>query len=296
MILKKFNDDFDAEFVHLMLEIQNLIINFCKSDKLKINSWAKILCAPTVNIEFKKNRNLYAIQLLDNVLNGKLEEPFNKFAKDKELKKLDPILVKSQLTTKFVNEIKKFESDDNFLNYESPELNQYTPYKNENQKLNSNMRIKQNTQNNFYKNNLKRKNNNNKVLYADYDNQFLLVPPNHKRSKSSYKISKNNGNNNILYNNYYYNNEKDLTPSDILLIKNFGNLPYHNKANLMNLTNNYRYNRFEKYKLRNIIDRLNDQRLENNEIIMNQKNEIDKLKKKISQMQLKIKNIYDSQK
>ena len=50
MILKKFKDNYDAEFVNLMLEIQNLIENFSKSDKLKINSWAKILCVPTKNI------------------------------------------------------------------------------------------------------------------------------------------------------------------------------------------------------------------------------------------------------
>ena len=292
MILKKFNDNYDAEFVNLMLEIQNLIINFCKSDKLKINSWAKILCVPTVNIEFKKNRNLYAIKLLDNVLNGKLEEPFNKFAKDKEIPKLNPILVKTQLTTKFLNEIKKFENNDDYLNYENPEYNYYTP-NNEKRKVNI---TKRNTQNNFYKSNIKRKNTNNQKLYVDYDNQFLLIPPNHRRSKSSYKISKNKEYNNILFNNNYYNNENELTPSDILLIKNFGNLPYQKKANLINLTNNYKYNRYEKHKLKNIIDRLNDQRLENNEIIMNQKNEIDKLKKKISQMQIKIKKIYDSQK
>ena len=294
MILKKFNDNYDAEFVNLMLEIQNLIINFCKSDKLKINSWAKILCVPTVNIEFKKNRNLYAIKLLDNVLNGKLEEPFNKFAKDKEIPKLNPILVKTQLTTKFLNEIKKFENNDDYLNYENPDINYYTPNNERNIKANS--RIKRNTQNNFYKNNIKRNNTNNKKLYVDYDNQFLLVPPNHRRSKSSYKLSKDKDYNNILFNNNYYNNENELTPSDILLIKNFGNLPYQKKANLINLTNNYKYNRYEKYKLKNIIDRLNDQRLENNHIIMSQKNEIDKLKKKISQMQLKIKKIYDSQK
>ena len=97
MILKTFKDNYDAEFVKLMVEVQNLIDDFCKSDKLKINSWAKKLCIPTINIEFKKNRNLYAIKLLDNVCNGKLEEPFTKFAKDKEIKLLDPILVKTQL-------------------------------------------------------------------------------------------------------------------------------------------------------------------------------------------------------
>ena len=296
MILKQFNDNYDAEFVSLMLDIQNLIINFCKSDKLKINSWAKILCVPTINIEFKKNRNLYAIKLLDNVLNGKLEEPFDKFAKDKELKKLNPILVKTQLTSKFLNEIKKYESFNNIANY-NPQFEEFDPYNYEEYK--SNKFSRGNTQNNFYKNNIKRKNAQNKKFYIDYDNQFLLVPSGHKRSKSSYKVSNWIGNNNDFRrgndNNYIFN-DQELRPSDILLIQNFGNFPYKNKSNLMNLKYNYKYNKFEKNKLKNLIDRLNDQRLQNIEIIMNQKNEIDKLKKKVSQMQLKIKKVFDSQK
>ena len=105
-------------------------------------------------------------------------------------------------------------------------------------------------------------------------------------------------------NNYFINgnenennlNDQELRPSDILLIKNFDNLPYKNKSNLLNLKYNSNYNKFEKFKLKSLIDRLNDQRLQNIEIIMNQKNEIDKLKKQISQIQLKIKKIYDSQK
>ena len=36
MILKKFKDNYDAEFVHLMIEIENLLENFSKSDKLNI--------------------------------------------------------------------------------------------------------------------------------------------------------------------------------------------------------------------------------------------------------------------
>ena len=305
MILKKFNDNYDAEFVNLMLDVQNLIQDFCKSDKLKINSWAKILCVPTVNIEFKKNRNLYAIKLLDNVLNGKLEEPFNKFAKEKELKMLDPIIVKTQLTSKFLDEIKKYEYIDyeNYLNNPNPyfnDLNSYDSNENYRNKLqNKNMRQKSDKK--IYKNNSKNKNIN-KKLYVDYDNQFLLLPANHKRSKSSYKVSRinpnYNPNNNYLYinnNNNYDSNNRGLTPSDILLIKNFGNLPYRNNSNLMELRKS-RYSRYEKYKLKNIVDALNEQRLENIGIILNQKKEIDELKKKISSMQLKIKKIYDSQK
>ena len=296
MILKKYNDNYDSEFVNLMLDIQELMENFCKSDKLKINSWAKLLCIPTINIEFKKNRNLYAIKLLDNVLNGKLEEPFNKFAKDRELKLLDPILVKTQLSSKFLNEIKKYELNENFQGNENQDFSGFNNYYNEDKKINE----LSSTQNNFIRSNRKKKNSQNKILYVDYDNQFLLLPANHKRSKSSYKLSKFKSNNNKLLknnNNFNFNiNEFGLRPSDILLMKNLGNLPYRNKSNLMDLKNNNKYTNYEKYKLRSIISFLNDQKLENNEIILSQKREIDGLKKKISSMQLKVKKIYDSQK
>lgn len=295
MILKKFNDDYDAEFVNLMLDIQERIDNFCKSDKLKINSWAKVLCIPTINIEFKKNRNLYAIKLLDNVLNGKLEDPFNKFAKDKELKTISPILVKTQLSDKFLNEIQKYHLSDNILRYENQNYAEFNPTIHLNEKLNK--AKKSNTAKNFNKRDNRRKNTLNKKLYVDYDNHFLLIPSNQKRNNSFYKVTKFRTNGNRYENNYfnYDLNDQGLRPSDILLIKNFGNLPYRNNSTFMNLKS-YKFGNYEKYKLKSIIDILNEQRQENNEIILSQKNEIDQLKRKISSMQLKVKKIYDAQK
>ena len=295
MILKKFNDDYDAEFVNLMLDIQERIDNFCKSDKLKINSWAKVLCIPTINVEFKKNRNLYAIKLLDNVLNGKLEDPFNKFAKDKELKTISPILVKTQLSDKFLNEIQKYQSSDNILRYENQKYAEFNPRNHLNEKLDK--AKKSNTVKNFNQRDNRRKNTLNKKLYVDYDNQFLLVPSCQKRNNSFYKTPKFRTNDSPYVNNYfnYDLNDQGLRPSDILLIKNFGNLPYKNKSNFLNLKS-YKFGNYEKYKLKSIIDILNDQRQENNEIILSQKSEIDKLKRKISSMQLKVKRIYDAQK
>lgn len=295
MILKKFNDDYDAEFVNLMLDIQERIDNFCKSDKLKINSWAKVLCIPTINVEFKKNRNLYAIKLLDNVLNGKLEDPFNKFAKDKELKTISPILVKTQLSDKFLNEIQKYQSSDNILRYENQNYAEFNPRNHLNEKLDK--AKKSNTVKNFNQRDNRRKNTLNKKLYVDYDNQFLLVPSCQKRNNSFYKTPKFRTNDSPYVNNYfnYDLNDQGLRPSDILLIKNFGNLPYKNKSNFLNLKS-YKFGNYEKYKLKSIIDILNDQRQENNEIILSQKSEIDKLKRKISSMQLKVKRIYDAQK
>ena len=292
MILKTFKDNYDAEFVKLMVEVQNLIDDFCKSDKLKINSWAKKLCIPTINIEFKKNRNLYAIKLLDNVCNGKLEEPFTKFAKDKEIKLLDPILVKTQLTKKFLNYIKQLEENENI--YNNPNINNYD-YMNKKENLrNKSQKKKRLIQiikgENKQKGQQKTKNN-----YAiDYYNQILLSPF-RQRSKTAYKTKNNN-------NKYEINNKQNnFYPSDILLMNNYNNFPYPKKSDIMELKQikqlkgNNQYNKYEKLKLNNIVSMLKIQQRENNEIILNNQNEIGKLKKRVSLMSIKLKKIFDLQ-
>ena len=292
MILKTFKDNYDAEFVKLMVEVQNLIDDFCKSDKLKINSWAKKLCIPTINIEFKKNRNLYAIKLLDNVCNGKLEEPFTKFAKDKEIKLLDPILVKTQLTKKFLNYIKQLEENENI--YNNPNINNYD-YMNKKEKLRNKSQKKKSLiqiikRENKQKGQQKTKNN-----YAiDYFNQILLSPF-RQRSKTAYKTKNNN-------NRYEINNKQNnLYPSDILLMNNYNNFPYPKKSDIMELKQikqlkgNNQYNKYEKLKLKNIVSMLKIQQRENNEIILNNQNEIGKLKKRVSLMSIKLKKIFDLQ-
>ena len=284
MILKKFQDNYDAEFVKLMLEVQKLIENFSKSDKLKINSWAKKLCVPTMNNEFKKNRNLYAIKLLDNVINGKLEDPFTKFAKEKEIKLLDAILVKTQLTNTFLNYIKNLEEEENIYNNPNNTNYQYMEKKNK-------PRSKTNKKNNLIKSNIKdkkipKKYNSKNNFRIDYYDQILLAPFRHKRNNTSYKISNNMNGMNL--------NKDNLSPSDILLMSNYNNFPYRKKSDIMELRG-YKYNRYEKYKLKNIAEMLDIQRQENNEIILNNKKEIGNLKKRISFISLKLKNIYEQQ-
>lgn len=137
----KFLDKYDKDFVNLMIEIQNRIEDFSKSNKLKINSWAKSLCLPTNNIAWKKNRNLYAIKLLDNILNGKLEKPFTKFADDGEnLPMLDPILVKSQLTNKVKEVISNVHPDTQIQNFLNSNFHIMEPdlYDNYNNDMNNN--------------------------------------------------------------------------------------------------------------------------------------------------------------
>ena len=66
----------DQEFVVYMLEIENRYTSLKKHERIRIEQWSRKLCQATTNLVWKKNRNRYAILLLDQVLNNKLEAPF----------------------------------------------------------------------------------------------------------------------------------------------------------------------------------------------------------------------------
>lgn len=95
-------DKYNKELVICLMEIKNLLKNFQKSDRLKINSWVKVLSVPTNKNLWKKNRNIYILKLLDNMMRGKLEEPFNKFVVDEDKLPVldDSILLRSKLNKK----------------------------------------------------------------------------------------------------------------------------------------------------------------------------------------------------
>lgn len=65
----------------------------------------------TENDDWKKNRNLHAILILDMVLNNKIVEPYNKFPVSNELPLLSKINVKIKLTDK-IKQI-RFEPSEN---------------------------------------------------------------------------------------------------------------------------------------------------------------------------------------
>jgi hypothetical protein len=69
--------------------------------KLKITQLKK-LCQVTNNIEWKKNRNLHAICILDMLLNNKVEEPYSKFPPDGPVAIISKSIVKSRLSSKFM--------------------------------------------------------------------------------------------------------------------------------------------------------------------------------------------------
>lgn len=77
----------DEEFVLYMLEVENRYKTFSKHDRIRIENWviiiiqlillqSKILCQVTTNMVWKRNRNLYTMLLLDQILNQRLETPF----------------------------------------------------------------------------------------------------------------------------------------------------------------------------------------------------------------------------
>ena len=93
-------DEYDKEFIFLLQKLENNSIGFLKKDLLLIDAWCKRFCEVTSNLDWKKNRNLHAIFLLDMVLNNKLEEPYSKLPKFETLPLLSKSIVKSRLSNK----------------------------------------------------------------------------------------------------------------------------------------------------------------------------------------------------
>ena len=74
-----------------------------KHTKIRIQTWCKKFCQIINNINWKKNRNLHALYLLDMILNDHFEEPYNKFPPEGPLPFLSISLVKSKLSPKILN-------------------------------------------------------------------------------------------------------------------------------------------------------------------------------------------------
>ena len=291
----KFLDKYDKEFVNIMIEIQNRIEDFSKVNKLKINSWAKSLCLPTNNISWKKNRNLYAIKLLDNILNGKLEKPFTKFADEGEnLPMLDPILVKSQLTNK-VKEILSNSHPDvqiqNFLNSNTQliEPNLYDNYNSninniEQDKIQLQLnRAKTPTRINVINNkNMKQNNKINKKIKGDFEDNIFNNGFDNKDSFNSHgpEIEGNNRDgffkgDQLLNKNYFNFNEK--------LSKEPG---FYTKTNPYSCAS-------EKAKLQSTIIFLENETKIKNQIINQQNIDIQQMKKRKAELEKKIRNLFN---
>ena len=140
----------------------------------------------------KKNRNLYAILLINQMVNGKLEEPFLKFANNtSDLKQLSPANIKSELTKKFYEEI-DFEKIENFGYAQQKQFIQNHPQiaeqirEKEGNKINPVNKTNKKS-NNFSDNNNVNKNNNKKIVdYSRVNNiiNYNVVDPEFRSQKA----------------------------------------------------------------------------------------------------------------
>ena len=163
-------DEYDREFISLMITIEKRSEVLNKHDKLRIKSWCKKLCQVTNNIEWKKNRNLHAICILDSILNEHFEEPYNKFPPEGSVPILNKALVKSKLSKKFFEETMKMQNEEQIDN-QNNEDNQSYNYNEPNNNFNNigNIEIHSNISN---KKKLRNKNSNinNKINNNEFNN------------------------------------------------------------------------------------------------------------------------------
>ena len=137
--LDNITDEYDKEFITLMVTIERRSEVLNKYDKLRIKNWCKKLCQVTNNVEWKKNRNSHAICILDSVLNEHFEYPYNKFPPEGSVPILNKALVKSQLSKKFFEEALKMQNEG-----QSESIN------NNNENNNNNQNYRKNIQNQNY--------------------------------------------------------------------------------------------------------------------------------------------------
>ena len=272
----KYLDKYDKEFVNLMLEINSRLENFSKLDKIKINSWIKSLCLPTNNLPWKKNRNLYALKLLDNILNFKLEKPFTKFAELSEnLPMLDSILVKSQLSNKIKMIMNNIHPDIQIQNFIEANMGNNINYE-QNQNLDLDIL------------------NKNRPIYR-------MKTPTANEIKKRYNFNGVNNNKdnrikkgNIRYNNMGINNINNYNTNsfykgDQLLNKNYfdfdkkiNNEPGYFKKTKPNFES-------QKRQLKSAIEELENEISIKNELINQQDLDIQQLKNKVMQLEKRVK-------
>ena len=155
-------DEYDKEFISLMLAIEQKSDILNKYDKLRIKNWCKKLCQVTNNVEWKKNRNLHAICILDSILNEHFEEPYNKFPPEGSVPILNKALVKSKLSKKFFEEAFKMQNE---------EQQQGQIDNNENM---NNQKFENNKNNNIQNQNFYNFNNTNKIINnASINNKII---------------------------------------------------------------------------------------------------------------------------
>ena len=278
MKVKQFEDKYDKEFVKLMLEVDRRSENFSKSDRLKISSWVNSLCLPTRSTQWKKNRNLYSIMLLDNIVNNRLEQPFNKFCTG-ELEVLNPTVVKSKISRKFVEEVNFDNANEeiqNFINVHYSDENDKTADKEIEERLKVDYinidkkgKIKKKAKPVKEKNVIKVKKEEEEKRNFDIVNQMMM----------DMKIG------NV--------NKKGNSGSDALLKKNYFGLKKKlgNEKGFMTKTEP-KTNKLEQFKLESMVKFLQNEIVIKDQIITQQQKDLNALQKKVSSMERKVSTVF----
>ena len=201
-----------------------------KYEKIRIDSWIKKISVVTNNQEWKKNRNMHAICLLDMLINNRVEEPYSRFPPEGHLPILNKTLVKSKLSQKFYKQTKYIYEP----NSKSPEKNS-SVNKNEisdiKTKIIENNKLGESKSNNNLK--IKRA----KTPTIKYTKVSIL---NNSKNKMNY-----DNNNKTIKNNNKTNYNKKNNYQNITNNKNIIKV-YNNKCNIIN-KNNYNNNKKEYY-------------------------------------------------
>ena len=130
-----------------------------KHNKIRIQSWCKKFCQIVANVNWKKNRNLHALNLLDMILNEHFEEPYNKFPPEGPLPYLPIAVIKSRLSPKILNyakyiftpPISENRKNENLINTQDNKLIR-KGYKNNNLEMKKSQSVKNNL---LYKNKMR---------------------------------------------------------------------------------------------------------------------------------------------
>lgn len=130
-----------------------------KHNKIRIQSWCKKFCQIVANVNWKKNRNLHALNLLDMILNEHFEEPYNKFPPEGPLPYLPIAVIKSRLSPKILNyakyiftpPISENRKNENLINTQD-DKNIRKGYKNNNLEMKKSQSVKNNL---LYKNKMR---------------------------------------------------------------------------------------------------------------------------------------------
>ena len=247
-------DEYDREFIALITDIEQRCRKLDKHDKLRIESWCKKLCQVTNNIEWKKNRNLHAISLLDMILNNRFEEPYNKFAPEGPIPVLSKTLVKSRLSTKFWKATQRIYDAVNNANRENYEDEIYNQQQQQ-QQMNFNQNMNNMNMNNMNNMNNMQMNQFNENQNFDNNYQFRNTGSENRQQKLKSSGGKNK----------YYQNVYNINTNDFLTVENASNEEIQNMKNLI-------------LKLQNDLS-------QKDKIIQNQKEEKIRLSKRVDELE-----------